>query len=133
VIYLLDVNVLLAAGIQGHEFHEHTANWMNQAAAGKEAFATCAITELGFLRIALQASYTGPAVTYGQKLLALLKSSRQFPFQFLVDDRDAAQLPQWVKRPKQITDGHLVALAEARGAVLATLDKKIRGSFLISR
>jgi hypothetical protein len=131
--YLLDVNALLALGIQEHEFHERTARWVKKAAAGGAAFATCAITELGFLRVLLQLPYAGATVAQGQKLLQLLKSSRQLRFPFLVDDQDAAQLPHWVKWPKQITDGHLIALAKAHDAVLATLDEGIRGAFVIPR
>jgi predicted nucleic acid-binding protein len=133
VIYLLDVNALLALGIREHEFHARTAKWVKRAAAGETAFATCAITELGFLRVLLQASYAGATIAQGQKLLELLKSSGQLRFQFLVDDQDASHLPHWVKWPKQITDGHLVALAKAHDALLATLDERLRGAFVIPR
>jgi predicted nucleic acid-binding protein len=133
MIFLLDVNALLALGIQEHEFHARTAKWVKRTTASETAFATCAITELGFLRVLLQASYAGATVAQGQKLLELLKSSRQLRFQFLVDDLDASWLPQWVKWPKQITDGHLAALAKSNGAVLATLDERIRGTFVIPR
>jgi uncharacterized protein len=131
VTYLLDVNALLALGIQEHEFHARTAKWVKKAAAGDTAFASCAITELGFLRVLLQASYAGATVAQGQKLLELLKSSRQLRFQFLADDQDASHLPHWVKWPKQIADGHLAALAKAHGAALATLDEGIRGAHVI--
>jgi hypothetical protein len=36
-----------------------------------------------------------------------------------------------VKTPKQTTDGHLVQLAKANGAILATLNAGIPGAFLI--
>jgi hypothetical protein len=85
------------------------------------------------LRVLLQTSYAGATVAQGQKLLELLKSSRQLRFQFFEDDQDASHLPQWVKWPKQITDGHLAALAKAYGAVLATLNEGIRGAFLVPR
>jgi hypothetical protein len=48
------------------------------------------------------------------------------------DDHDASHLPAWVKTPKQLTDGHLLKLASANGGVLATLDGKIPGAYLIS-
>lgn len=127
------MNALLALEIQEHEFHERTAKWVKKVSVGESAFATCAITELGFLRIFLQASHAGISVAQVQKLLAHLKSSQNVRFQFLVDDHDAVQLPAWVKWPKQITDGHLVTLAKAHGALLATLDEKIPGAFLIPR
>jgi uncharacterized protein len=133
MIFLLDVNALLALGIQEHEFHARVGKWVKKTAASETAFATCAITELGFLRVLLQASYAGATVAQGQKLLKLLKSAKQLRFQFLLDDHDASHLPDWVKWPKQITDGHLAALAKANGAVLATLDERIPGAYLIPR
>jgi hypothetical protein len=49
----------------------------------------------------------------------------------IADTHDISHLPEWVKTPKQITDGHLLQLARANGAVLATLDRRIPGAFLI--
>lgn len=46
-------------------------------------------------------------------------------------DRDISHLPKWVRTPKQITDGHLAELARANEAVLATLDRRIPGAFVI--
>jgi uncharacterized protein len=129
--YLLDVNALLALGVQEHEFHDRVAKWVKKAVPAGAQFATCAITELGFIRVLLQSSCPGSTISLAQKLLVLLQRSGQFAF--LVDDQDATRLPQWVKWPKQVTDGHLLALARARDAQLATLDEKIRGAFLIPR
>jgi hypothetical protein len=42
-----------------------------------------------------------------------------------------AQLPRWVKGPKQITDGHLLGLAKAHGAEMATLDERIPSALVI--
>jgi len=131
VIYLLDVNALLALGIDEHEFHQRTVKWVKQVAP-HAAFATCAITELGFLRVLLQA-YSATTVPLGQKLLMLLKSSRLVRYQFLADDQDTMQLPAWVQWPNQITGGHLMALAKAHNAALASLDQSIRGAFIIPR
>jgi uncharacterized protein len=130
VIYLLDVNALLALAILEHEFHDRTERWMDDASA-TDAFATCAITELSFVRILLQTSSGGATVAQGQQQLQLLRTSDKYRFKFIVDDQDAQQLPAWVHWPKQVTDGHLVALAKANGGALATLDQGIPGAFLI--
>jgi hypothetical protein len=37
----------------------------------------------------------------------------------------------WANSPAQVTDGHLLQLAIAHGAVLATLDERIPGALLI--
>jgi len=64
--------------------------------------------------------------------LARLKKLESSQFTFIPDAHDLSHLPDWVHAPKQITDGHLTQLARANGAVLATLDGKIPGAFLIS-
>jgi hypothetical protein len=61
-----------------------------------------------------------------------LKSWSTLPLEFLPDAIDISALPAWVKTPKQTTDGHLVQLAIANSAVLATLDDGIPGAFLIT-
>jgi len=131
--YLLDVNALLALGVRDHEFHERTAKWVKKAVADQSVFATCAITELGFLRVFFHVSRARFTLQQAQTLLNRLKSAKELAFQFLVDDQGAADLPQWVRWPKQLTDGHLVALANAHAAILATLDESIRGAFVIPR
>jgi predicted nucleic acid-binding protein len=133
MIYLLDVNALLALGFHEHESHQRAAQWTKKTGANEGRLATCAITELGFLRILMQRGYTGFTITQGQKLLADLKRATGLRFVFLTDDQGAADLPGWVKWAKQVTDGHLVALARAHGAILATLDEGIRGAFVIPR
>ena len=132
MIYLLDVAPLLALGLQQHIFHGRVAAWMktfeNQQGT---MFATCAITELGFLRILTQASSYSFTTEQGKLLLGQLKATKGLRFLFLADDQGVEDLPPWVKGPKQITDGHLVGLARAHGARMATLDERIRGAFLI--
>ncbi len=129
--YLLDVSALVALGFTQHEFHERVVNWLLSQPTPK--LATCAITELGFLRVLGQPSAYGLAMTQTLTLLARLKQSRNIPFTFIADDHDASQLPPWVQGPRQTTDGHLAQLARAHGAVLATLDSGIPGSYLIPK
>ena len=73
----------------------------------------------------------GATVSQAQTLLTGLKESEEYEFMFLADDHDASKLPSWVTAAKQTTDGHLSELAKANGCILATLDIKIPGSFLI--
>jgi uncharacterized protein len=130
--YLLDVNVLIALCIDEHEFHERVAAWMNKSArGGGSELITCAVTEMGFLRTLVQAEPYGFTIEQGKDLLSQLKLSKEFHFGFLSDGLGLAQLPRWVKGPKQITDGHLLQLAKAHGAEMATLDERIPGAFVI--
>ena len=103
---------------------------MSQA-SGKSSFGTCAITELGFLRVLLHTAAGGVTVGQAQQYLKELKASDKYRLTFIADDHDAEHLPGWVYGAKQLTDGHLAALAQAHGGILATLDQGIPGAFLI--
>jgi predicted nucleic acid-binding protein len=130
--YLLDVNALVSFGFFDHVFHEQLARWVRSLAVrGGEELVTCAITELGFVRILAQVPQYGLTLDEARVLLGRMKTEGVFKFSFVADDQDASQLPGWVRTPRQVTDGHLVQLAKANGAVLATLDRNIPGAFLI--
>jgi predicted nucleic acid-binding protein len=132
VIYLLDVNALLALVFVEHESHLRVGGWIGKLLMDADSeLATCAITELGFVRIASTVPAFG--VTYGQARAGLLrlKSDSKRRFIFLSDNLGVDRLPPWVKAGKQITDGHLVELARTHRAKLATCDRKIPGALLI--
>ena len=136
MVYLLDVSALIALGFINHEFHDRVANWAQPrrpAGAASLHFATCSITELGFVRVLSQAPAYGFTVAQARTLLLRLKRSRGSLFGFIPDAHDVSYLPGWARWPKQVTDAHLAKLANANGAVLATLDETIPGSFLIPR
>jgi predicted nucleic acid-binding protein len=130
-IYLLDVSALLALGVADHEFHGRVARWVSSTSSSH--LATCSITELGFVRVLAQAPAYGFTVTEACALLLRLKRGAADRFTFIPDAHGIAQLPAWVKAPKQITDGHLSELANAHGGILATLDQKIPRSYVIPK
>ena len=131
MIYLLDVNALVALGFINHEFHGRLAAWVQSQDSAN--LASCSITELGFVRVLAQAPAYGFTVTQARTLLLRLKEARSSPLAFIADEQDVSHLPSWVRAPKQITDGHLSKLATANSAVLATLDASIPGSYLIPK
>ena len=131
MIYLLDVNALLALGFDSHQFHSRVAAWIRAESAPH--LATCSISELGFVRVLAQTPTYDLTVAQARTLLVRLKRSRAARFSFIADQNDISYLPAWVKTPKQVTDGHLVKLASANGAVLTTLDENIPGSYVIPR
>jgi len=101
--------------------------------ADSPSLATCSITELGFVRVLAQASGYGVSIVQAQTILTRLKKHRSLSHTFIPDDHDISHLPAWVKTPKQTTDGHLVQLARSNGAILATLDERIPGAYLVPR
>jgi predicted nucleic acid-binding protein len=127
VIYLLDVNALVALGFANHEFHSRVASWVR--AQDFPPLATCAITELGFVRVLAHAPAYGVSVAQARTLLLRMKGAAAFTF--IVDDQDVSRLPAWVKTANQTTDGHLASLATSIGGRLATLDRRIPGALLI--
>jgi predicted nucleic acid-binding protein len=129
--YLLDVNALVALGFNQHEFHSRMAMWIQ--AEKFPPLATCSITELGFVRVLAQAPGYGFSVLQARTLLLRLKKTRSLTHTFIPDNHDISHLPVWVKTPKQTTDGHLVQLARSHNAVLATLDERIPGAYVIPR
>ena len=129
MMYLLDVNALVALGFQQHEFHHRMASWISRDRPSH--LATCSITELGFVRVLSQAAAYGLSITQARALLLRLKRSESPQFTFVSDEHDVSRLPAWVKTAAHVTDGHLAELAKAHTAVLATLDRRIPGAFLI--
>ncbi len=130
--YLLDVNSLVALGFLQHEFHERMARWVRTLTSDPETeLATCSITELGFVRVLSQATQYGFTIPQARTLLLRLKAGKVLKFTFISDAHDISHMPGWVKTARQTTDGHLVHLAKAKGAVLATLDRSIPGAFVV--
>jgi toxin-antitoxin system PIN domain toxin len=125
---LLDVNALLALGYRDHVHHERVGHWF-RSLSKSDQLATCAITELGFIRIATSSARYSESVAAAQAALLGLKAASNY--RFLPDALTAECLPDWVLKSKQTTDGHLVELALAHGARLATLDAGIPSAVLI--
>ena len=112
--WLLDVNVLLACGWKSHVEHAALMGWLLQA----DEWATCPLTESGFVRISMTTAYQA-AFEDARKSLTTL---RALPgHRFVADDVNAALLPV-LSSYRDTTDAHLVTLAKRHGLKLATLD-----------
>ena len=68
MIYLLDVNALVALGFINHEFHDRIAAWVRSQKSPN--LASCSITELGFVRVLAQAPAYGFTVTQARTVAA---------------------------------------------------------------
>ncbi len=133
MMFLLDVNALLALQYPTHIHHARVRLWISQlhAERGEDhvVFATCPITELGFVRIASGKAGLAASVTVARLDLRNVKSSQNMVF--IPADILTRDLPAWVRKSAQTTDGYLLALAKSHGAYLATLDRFIPGAVLI--
>ena len=128
--WLLDVNALVALAHQGHADHNRMISWYASLIDSGATLATCSITEIGFVRVSIQAGFERNAPDAVETLTGL-KQSSQIPFQFINDPLGADRLPDYVLGSKQVTDGHLLALAQDSLMQLATLDKAIPGAYCI--
>jgi hypothetical protein len=118
MIALPDVNVLIALAWKRHEHHTAARRWFG----GVKHFATCPITELGFLRVS---TLTEHALDLSQAR-AVLQDILDFkPHTFLPGDVKPLAAPVLAAGPQQLTDAWLAALAMRHKARLATFDREI--------
>jgi uncharacterized protein len=130
VSWLLDVNTLIALAHQGHAEHQRVIQWFASLIGSSARLGTCAITEIGFVRVSIQAGFESNAPEAAETLRGLKESSR-IPFDLLSDSLGADRLPSYVLGARQITDGHLIELAKESSMQLATLDRGIPGAYII--
>lgn len=120
---LLDVNVLLALLDSDHVDHARAHDWLN--ANIDAGWASCAITENGFVRVISQPRYPSPITTaHAIELLSRAATGTQhelWPCDMSLLDASAVD-PTRVLGPKQVTDVYLLALAVRQGGRLVTFD-----------
>jgi hypothetical protein len=129
MVFLLDVNVLIALGDPLHGHHERVQAWFHHERT--RAWATCPLTENGFLRILGQVSYKSfPASSsvLREALSAMCSApGHQFwPDAISLRDTRYPSLPA----AKHLTDFYLLALAIHHKAKLASLDQRIDASLI---
>ena len=124
-VYLLDVNVLLALTDPMHVHHEAAHRWFS--ASGGRDWATCPITENGFVRIASHPNYPNRPGQVGA-VLEILAQVREAPGHHFWTDSisilDALVADSLITHA-QITDVYLLALAVDHQGRVATLDRRI--------
>ena len=123
--------MLIALGHTLHVHHVRAERWLKSVTPKAEGLATCAITELGFVRVSVQTGLQ-PDVATATKALASLKASSPIRIELWSDALGVDKLPRYVKKPAQLTDGHLLELALENGAQFVTLDGDIPEALLIS-
>lgn len=123
---LLDVNVLLALLDQDHIDHRRARAWLEaEVSAG---WASCPITENGFVRIISQPRYPNP-VSPSEAIELLSAAASQHHHEFWHCDLSLLD-PSVVDRtrvhgPRQVTDAYLLALAASRNGRFVTFDRSI--------
>ena len=123
---LLEINVLLALLDRDHILHERGRHWFEQEV--QHGWASCAVTENGFIRILSQPSYPSPVSTrQATQLLAAATSAGHHEYW----DSHVSILDETIfdhsriHGPRQLTDVYLLGLATYHGGRLVTFDQTI--------
>ena len=117
----------MALAWPNHVHHSRALRWF--AANREEGWATCPVTESGFVRVSSNVRVIPDART-PEQAIHLLRQIRQLPgHTFWGDDvssvdSDATAFEQVVGY-RQVTDAHLLTLAMRRGGSLATFDRGV--------
>ena len=125
---LLDVNVLLAVAWPNHQFHAAAVRRLEQSPA---RWATCALTELGFVRLSSNPAVVGVPKSPAQAaalLAGLVKDSRHLYLESLPSPATKPFLQAFdrILGSKQVTDAYLLSLAEQKDAKLVTFDSRLQ-------
>jgi toxin-antitoxin system PIN domain toxin len=123
---LLDINVLLALLDSDHVDHERARAWITEEI--DQGWASCAITQNGFVRVISQPRYPSPVPpSYAIDMLARATRTRHHEFwpctASILDANtvDGSRLHS----SKQVTDAYLLALAVQNAGRFVTFDQSI--------
>ncbi|MDR2382208.1 MAG: hypothetical protein LBE08_13785 [Bifidobacteriaceae bacterium] len=122
---LLDVSALIALLDPDHAAHQTVNRWICDHP--DEPWATCALTENGYIRIVSQPSYPNRlGIPLAVAALAAARGTPRHQFwdcELSIAD-PAAVHPNAILGPAQVTDTYLLALAVSRGGRFLTLDRR---------
>jgi hypothetical protein len=123
---LLDVNVLLALFDGEHAHHQRARAWWSEHRDA--GWASCPLTENGFIRIISNAGYPRPLAV--ADAIFVLRAQAALPgHAFWPDDIPALDAAFFdvdrILGPRQLTDIYLLALAMKHGGRLASFDQAI--------
>ena len=127
MISLLDVNVLVALAWPNHIHHNRAHQWF--ANARGQGWATCPLTQSGFVRVSSNRKAIPDAVA-PQEAIALLQRIILLSHHQFWHDQFSIADSKTVNRGKlfgyrQVTDAHLLGIALANAGRLATFDRGI--------
>ncbi len=124
---LLDVNVLVALAWPNHVHHRAATEWfLSEHARG---WATCPLTQSGFVRVSSNRRVIPDARAPGEAIEVLRRLCGQQGHRFWADDIALSDCPEIdltrLSGYRQVTDAHVLALAIRRGGRLLTFDRTI--------
>jgi len=123
---LLDVNALLALAWPTHQFHAAVEHRLDRRPV--PVWATCLLTQLGFVRLSSNPAIVDLRTTPGQALDVLSRLTADEHHRYLDLLPPLVSTEHVFRRllgHQQVTDAYLVAVAEANDATLLTLDQRL--------
>lgn len=127
-VALLDLNILTALLWPAHEHHQPAHRWF--AARSHSGWATCPLTQLGFVRILSNPAFSRDALTPADAVALLAENVAHPKHEFWPDGLQVPaavrELDATLQGYRQLTDAYLLALAHRRKGVLATFDRGLR-------
>lgn len=126
---LLDINVLIALLDEQHIHHHLAHAWLAQNI--QAGWASCPITQNGFIRIVSQPSYPNP-VSVSDAAARLTEACQTEFHEYWTDDVSLVDTNDidWsrILGSRQITDVYLLTLATHRGGCFVTLDRRVNAT-----
>ena len=121
---LLDVNVLIALAWPNHVHHAAARAWFSERQ--EDGWATCPLTEAGFVRVSCNPAVVRHQVTVLDAITVLNGLTQMGNHVFWPLDQSILHLPKSIgarlQGYRQVTDAVLLAAAMQRDGELATLD-----------
>jgi toxin-antitoxin system PIN domain toxin len=123
---LFDINVLLALFDAGHQFHGRAREWLT--ANIEEGWASCPITQNGFIRVMSQPSYPN-RLSPKQAMERLAEATQSSYHAFWRDEISVLDENVFdrtrIHGAKQLTDVYLLALAIRNAGRFVTFDDSV--------
>jgi len=126
-MFLLDTNTLIALSWPAHDFHQSVQRWFRRHAS--EGWATCALTQAGFVRIISNPAFSPHAVSPNDALVMLRDNLKHPAHRFWGMDVSLMEAVLPVRDRlvghQQVTDAYLLGLAIRKNGRLVTLDNGV--------
>lgn len=124
-VALLDVNVLLSLAWPTHQHHQAAHRWFSTDA--KRGWATCALTQLAFVRLSSNPAYTADAVPPQSAAALLARLTSHAHHRFLGElPPVAVEGLRHTTGHQQVMDAYLVSLARLFEGRVVTFDARLR-------
>ncbi len=125
--FLPDVNVLVAIAWPNHVHHTAARNWFADGRAA--GWATCPVTEAGFVRVSSNRRVIPDARSVREAMSVLRALRAVGGHRFWPDDVSLAACPEVafddLQGYRQVTDAMLLALAARNRGTLVTFDRGV--------